>query len=378
MKIRNICISLLIILAMNVSAMTLVDAGMSEDDVSEKIEQTAESIMSLSQKDFLADGKYMTAGNSVSDWLAVSLAFSGKEADYGKYLDDLKAYVTSQYETKGYLNESRATEYHRIALTVLALGGDPTSFGKNKNGEDINLVADGTYEFMGGDPGAQGYNGLAYALLTLDAKDYEIPESAKLSRDELISRLLAAQSEDGSIPLSAGGAGDVSITSMCLQALAPYKERTDVKAYIDSALAWLSEEMSANGTYESYGSENSEAVSQVIMALCALGMDPETEALFIKEGTTLLDGLDKFRLESGLYKHEITESEDNLMSTEQALLALEAVHKLQTKGTAIFDFSDYEFETGSGSKPVILMAVSVVVVIVIAGCVMGRRKGKDK
>lgn len=376
MKLKAVCICLALILIMNICGGEMASAtNISADGLEDKIAQTAKSIKEISNKDLLADEEFMTAGNSVCDWIAITLAFSGEKGAYGKYLNRMEEYVTAQYEEKGCLEETKATEYHRIALTVLALGGDPTAFGKNAAGEPVNLIAEGTYEFD--DPGQQGSNGLAYALIALDSKDYEVPEGAALTRENLISRLVEVQSEDGSIPLADGSSGDVDITAMCLQALAPYKDGEDVKPVIEKSLTWLSEKMSNGGTFVSYGNENSESVSQVIIALCALGINPGEDSRFIKNGISLLDGLDKFRLGNGMYKHGLTENEDNLMSTEQALLALEAVERLQSSGTGIFDFTDYQF-VGNASGNYLGFIIGAVVLIGAGSIFAVIRKRRNK
>lgn len=69
------------------------------------------------------------AGSSVSDWTALAMARAGIADDYAGYLARLQAYVERQYAENGGLHAVKATEYHRIALTAAALGGDPAAFG---------------------------------------------------------------------------------------------------------------------------------------------------------------------------------------------------------------------------------------------------------
>lgn len=346
-------------------------------DTSEKISQTVESIMKLSSKDLLADEEFMTAGNSVCDWIAFDLAMAGEKADYRNYLDRLEAYVSKQYREKGGLSDTRSTEYHRIALTVLALGADPTNFGEDMNSESINLIADGVYYFD--DLKEQGVNALAYALLTLDAKEYELPEDAKLTREELVNQILDMQADDGGVTFSGGKKSDTSITAMCLQALAPYRKDEKVGMFIEEALDFLHQKMNE-------GFEDSETASQMIIALSALNIDALEDESF----GGLLDELERFRLDNGMYKHEMSDSEGNLVATEQALLALEAYSKYESSSkalsadsenitTSIFDFRNYVMvaENSSSGVTVVIICTAVGLAAVLL-TVLGVKKALRK
>ena len=70
------------------------------------------------------------AGSSVCDWAALACAVGGAEDSYTAYLHALEAYVKNKLGEDSSLG--RATDYHRIALTVLALGGDPAAFSEDK------------------------------------------------------------------------------------------------------------------------------------------------------------------------------------------------------------------------------------------------------
>ncbi len=69
--------------------------------------------------------------------------------------------------------------------------GDPTNFG-TYNGKPIDLVADGTYNCKI-EPGKQGVNGEAFALLAKNTLDYEIPDSVQYSDEYLITSILSKQ-----------------------------------------------------------------------------------------------------------------------------------------------------------------------------------------
>ena len=102
----------------------------------------------------------LTAGDSVSDWVAIAVSRAGTEGDTAAYRKALERYVTRMYREQGGLDRLRATEWQRTALTALALGADPTAFGRDKNGRSVNLLADGVYQFTAAKSlGTQGLNG---------------------------------------------------------------------------------------------------------------------------------------------------------------------------------------------------------------------------
>lgn len=298
-------------------------------------------------------------GNSVSDWLAITVGRLGVEDDYEGALLALEQYVTNAYQIEELLHFAKSTEWHRISLAVLALGGDPTCFGTDKEGKPINLIADGVYDRgKVNSLGAQGVNGWIWGLITLDSMRYEIPEGSFYTREDILSEILKLQEENGVIPLMPE-TPDVDITAMALQALAPYYEESlDIEIEddgesrivntadaVDAALCWLSENQLDNGGYSYYGSENAESTAQVIVALCSLGIDPMEDERFIKNGNTLLDALLSFQQASGGFYHADDGTGENLMATEQSMYALCALYRQQMGYRTLYDFREDETET---------------------------------
>ena len=121
------------------------------------------------------------AGSSAGDWYAFGIGRLGIDDDYEMYLAALRENVSERYAKDGGLDKIKATEWHRITLAVLALGGDPTSFGRDSEGKPINLIADGVYNRD--NLGAQGINGLIWGLIALDAADFSVPDGAYYTRD---------------------------------------------------------------------------------------------------------------------------------------------------------------------------------------------------
>ena len=117
---------------------------------------------------FLKDRAAELAGSSIGDWLAMALLACGANESYDAYLAALERHVTERYAEQGTLDALMATEYSRTILTVAMLGGDPAAFGTRPDGTTVDLLDDGVWNFAG-ELGAQGLNGLIFALLAVDA-----------------------------------------------------------------------------------------------------------------------------------------------------------------------------------------------------------------
>ena len=328
------------------------------------------------------------AGSSVSDWTALALARAGVADDYAGYLARLQAYVERQYAENGSLHAVKATEYHRIALTVAALGGDPAAFGTKPDGTAIDLVAEGAYNWQGDDLGGQGLNGWIFALLTVDAVGAEVPADARYSRQDMLDAIVSAQLPDGGFSLG-GSAMDVDITAMALQALAPYQQQ--YPAVIDAALSALSAAQTATGGFESWGTENGESCAQVILALTALDIDPTTDERFQKNQRSVVEALMDFRLSDGGFAHE-KDGQLDAMACEQAMQALTAMELRQQGEGRFFDLTaahPVQLETppditptetpaeSGGSFPVLPVVLIVIAIGAVALVLVLKKKREN-
>ena len=306
----------------------------------------------------LSDSYIALAGSTPGDWYPIALSRLGYKTDYSGYLAVLEQNVKERYALDGGLSAAKATEWHRIILAVLASGGNPRDI------DGIDLVADGTYNRgKTASLGRQGINGWIWGLIALDSKSWEVPKDAYYTRDDIILQILSAQLENGGFALT-GEAADPDITAMALQALAPYynsetvytlpggtaseeEKKTTVRKAAEAALECLSGLQSEQGDFFSWGTQNSESCSQVIIALCALGIDPLCDERFIKNGVTLWDGLMRYRREDGGFLHSFSYDSNNptslpdasnSMAGEQALLALCALIRQKKGMRALYDF----------------------------------------
>ena len=266
------------------------------------------------------------------DWLVFGLARSGLKAPqkyFDTYYKNVEDYIVS---VNGVLSRKKNTEYSRVILAMSAIGKNPA----NVAGFNLLLPLGDFDETV-----RQGVNGAIFALLALDSGNYEIPENpdaaVQATREGYVEEILSRQNEDGGWSL-AGGTSDVDLTAMALQALAKYRSDAAVSGAVERGLAWLEWEQEPNGAYLSWDEENSESVSQVIVALTELGVSLDDER-FVKNGQTLPQVLERFACEDGSYRHTLNGGGDE-MATEQALYALAAIHRAETGETTLYDMTD--------------------------------------
>ena len=289
-------------------------------------------------KNLLTGNEGFSAGTAVCDWTAIFYKEFGIEDDFEGYLAELEQKVTEEYAADGGLDSTKATEWHRTILVVTALGGDATAFGTHPDGTKINLVADGIYNYINEDLANQGINGFIYALLALDCGGYEIPEGAKYTRETMVSSLIAEQHEDGSFGF--GDRSDIDMTGMALHALAPYSDDPEIKKVIDAGFEFLSSSQNGDGTFDGMGGKTSESASQVIIALCANGIDPRTDERFIKHGTSVYTALFEFRQKDKTFSHTPDDGKGDAIATDQAMMAMMALINFENGKSGAFIFTD--------------------------------------
>ena len=269
-------------------------------------------------------------GTTNGEWRVIGLSRAGKSvAD--SYYNAVVKFVQENIDENGRLHESKSTDNSRLIVALTAIGKDVTDVG----GYDLlSGLNDMTYI------GNQGINGTIWALIAFDTHDYEIP-AGDVTREKLVQTILKAQKAGGGWALS-GSVGDPDMTGMALQALAPYYQtNASVKAAVDKALTWLSSIQAKDGTFTCSEGITSESLAQVITGLTALGINPETDSRFVKNGVSAVDALSKFYLGDGKFQHGQSASAGfNMMATEQAYYALVSYYRLLQGKTSLYDMSD--------------------------------------
>ena len=347
-KFRNcfspvLCLVLCMILCGSVSAFAKDNSYAQNPSVQTSISETG--IDSLI-KDIIKWNVSATGSSDINEWINDHLSANiGGSADwYVLGLSQYSGYDLSRYGAAlvDHLNENdvkNASSRLKFALVLTAIGIE--------NEYTEKCLNDGTI-------GEQGIMSYIFGLHLLN-NGYE---SDVISQEEIVSALEGLRHEDGGWSIS-GSYGDIDVTSMVLQALAPMytagmnREGTDntglyepVIEMVDCAVDFLSSKQLEEGDFSSYGSRNAESTAQVIVCLSALGIDCASDSCFIKNGNSVIDGLLRYRLEDGSFSHtEGTES--NGTATVQAFYSLVAYRKMLEGRGPLYVFSQ---NSESGEK----------------------------
>lgn len=276
------------------------------------------------------------------EWAVLGLARAGvalSDEYIQAYYDKVVAYVKANIGSDGVLVDPEShnptvTDNERIILALTAIGKDPANVG-DKNllaalqDKDIMKVTDTSKTDI---------NGLVFGLLALNSGNY--------TQDSywLVQAILTQQNEDGSWSSSADTkpVGDVDMTAMALQALAPYYNEggdTTVNAAVDKALQWLS------AKYKNTGYTSAESCAQVVVALSALQLNANSDSSFVKtvDGapTSVLGDLLRYYLGEGQgFKHAASGKTADQKATEQALYAMAAYERYCRRTKALYDMTD--------------------------------------
>lgn len=273
-------------------------------------------------------------GSIGGDWTVFALARSGYENT--EFYESYYNVVKSQLEENGseYI-DNLSTDNSRVIIALTSAGYDASDIeGYNllKPLEDFDYTV------------AQGINGALYALIALDTKPYELSEDSQNSREVLIEYILSKQTSDGGWAI-VGDKGDVDLTAMAIQALAPYYEiNTAVSEAVDRGIELLSTLQEGDGGYSSWKTKNIESTAQVLCMMSAMNISLDDER-FIKDGNTVFDSMLAFYdEETGAFKH-IINGAVNRMASEQVAYALVAYDRYINGLNRLYDMSDVGFES---------------------------------
>lgn len=251
-----------------------------------------------STEEWLGNGIAEGAGTA-TDWYALTLSQCG--------YTDLSAYERSLTEYIGSNNISSATSREKYALALCAAGSDSSY---------ISDILDSSI-------GEQGMMSWIYGLHILN-NGYTC---SRFTAESVVDTILSMQYPDGGWALF-GDYGDIDVTAMTVQALAPYyHSKSCVRDSVDRAVDFMSRKQLDSGCYQSFGSLNPESTAQVLTAVSALGIDCRYDERFIKNGNDLIDGIVHFRLPDGSFSH--TEGgETNETATVQAYYSFVAFRRM--------------------------------------------------
>ncbi len=256
------------------------------------------------------DGTLAPAAGSASDWYVLALLRYQNIPDASRYREFL------QLRAEGDAERNASTRL-RNGLLLLASGS-----------RDEALLSG----ILEGAVGRQGVMSYIFALHLLNNG----VTTEGVTRDGVLDSLLALRKEDGGFAVM-GSYGDVDVTAMALQALAPCRDRSDAAEAIEAALSWLGSQQLEDGGYAGFGQPNPESAAQVILALTALDLDPETDERFLKNGLSTVDAMLSFRRDDGGFAHE-AEGDSCAVATAQAALALVGLWRYRSGLSPLYQF----------------------------------------
>ncbi|SKC45910.1 S-layer homology domain-containing protein [Maledivibacter halophilus] len=293
----------------------------------------------INEKAQLTIDFYKRKGRPNGDWVAFALGAYGENINKKPYLSNGRSYIDSLWSSiEANDNLGDITEYVRVSLGILGAGYDPHNFaGKN--------LIEKIYSYGSL---SQGNNAAIWALIALDAADSDIPQNkGYFTQEYLIDYLL--NNRDGYGWSIEGGGSEIDVTAMAIYALAPYRNRSDVKGALGEAVEWLKQNQNEDGGFNTFGTANSstESTAQVIMALTSLGIDPQGKDFTRGQGNPVSSMLDN-QFHDGSFVHIKTGSATgNGMATEQALQALAALKDFYENGiSTIFYRIRYSKDSG--------------------------------
>lgn len=314
----------------------------------------------------------------------IAMSQYGIEDNYDLYGKVLLEYLKDKYSQTQKLSDLNTASGAQIALTLLACDYNPL-YIEDKSGKVYNFLADTIYQrdsaFSLGKDGIEAY---ARGIIAIDSYDFGITDDVWKIRDELISQIVQNQNDDGTFSNSS----DLSpyyLTALTLTAIAKYYHNTQRKEAeiqerieernekdkkrleegkkatfeefekqyeseqepllydmldetIDKAIEALSNAQDENGSFKCAKKDNIRVTSMMITALCSMGIDPQNEENFIKNGNNLIDGLMKMKNSDGSFLSEKGGNKDS--DTVQAFSALVSYSRLKSGKSPLYDFSE--------------------------------------
>lgn len=336
-------------------------------NISALISEMEQSRLGGDIQSFLDSSLVENVGNSSADTYILSFLHLHPECDFHFYRDAISCEIPK-------MKSQAAQSRQRAALTWTALGSDA----------DFSLAAD----VLADTYGKQGIMSFVYAL-HLQNNGVPYSDASALKTAQVLASMQCA---DGGWSLT-GKSGDVDITAMTLQALAPFMGQDDaVTQSINNGFTYLSSCQLENGGFENYQQENVESAAQVWMALSCLKIDGLTDERFLKNGHSLLDAILAFQTETHTFQHIIGGGENDA-ATVQVYASLCAYQHFLHGGESFYIFDNaLDFSSDSvtstsqpaeiasqDSNIIFCLILTALIVILSAGfsiCILRRKSGK--
>ena len=271
--------------------------------------------------------------------------------DMGAYanLNPDTQYKLSSQAKQNYINSAisylagtklKDSDIDKKILGLTAIGGDVTQLYRVNSNTPLNAI-----EILNGVTQSSSVWSAPYTLAAYNLKNSQ----TEAYENALVEKMLENQKEDGS-----WNEWDTVIdtTANAIVGLSFYRDREDVAAVIEKGINFLRTKQTESGVIGG----NSNAAAMVIIALASVGINPDTDSRFIKNGNSAIDGLLTFALEDNSgFGYKDNQKVDSL-GTEQSFRALIAAAQTMATGKPynVYDFSQNKVEpvraTGSGGS----------------------------
>lgn len=264
----------------------------------------------------------------VDDWSIFALLVADYDAQ-----DLYDAYYNSLVESIKSEDLANTQEYTNFSKAVILL----SAMGKNAQDVDGYDLLQKLYDVE--NVATQGVNGIAYALIALDMYG-----SQSEVKQEYVQKLLATQNADGGFTYAEGCESNADMTAIVLKALAPHQDNSDVKVAIDNAITALINMQDDNGDFYNvkegdWSVANCCSTSEVIIALCTLGINPDTDNRFVAENGSAIDALLKYyNSDNHTFNYMIGDDEPSAYALISAIQAIEAYNKLCNNQSTIYTY----------------------------------------
>lgn len=296
---------------------------------------------------------------------AVAAANTERAADW--WAMDMGAYARA-YPDKGVaLTEAAKQNYINAAITAIqSAGATDTTYDKailalTANGVDAtklyptansSTALNAITLLNKADKSTSAWSA-PYTLAAYNQADFTGTQNYE---QQLVEALLRAQKADGSWDEW----GTIDTTANVLAGLAFYAGDSRVKTAIDKAVDYLATQLGESGIYsDAFSGPNANSTAMVIIGLTAVGVDPEKDARFSRNGLSVVEGLMSFALANNTGFGFTDNISYNDAATEQSFRALIALTQFRAAGKAfnVYDFSAgktepaYASGTGETEKP---------------------------
>lgn len=270
-----------------------------------------------------------------ADWWAMDMGA------YARAYPD-KGVALTEAAKQNYINAAIAaiqsagatdTTYDKAILALTANGVDATKLYPTANSSTaLNAIT----LLNKADKSASAWSA-PYTLAAYNQADFTGTQNYE---QQLVEALLRAQKADGSWDEW----GTIDTTANVLAGLAFYAGDSRVKTAIDKAVDYLATQLGESGIYsDAFSGPNANSTAMVIIGLTAVGVDPEKDARFSRNGLSVVEGLMSFALANNTGFGFTDNISYNDAATEQSFRALIALTQFRAAGKA---FNVYDFSAG--------------------------------